>query len=365
MRSECSHVRCYDCNFRAGSVLRITNQQPLLLTGPALVKGQVEAGGVGSAFRAPTNLTVLSVNPRLLAANGGQIAIGASTYSWDNYRGNATLLSATGTGSLVDLKSVNAVVVSYGDNGARTHWINDRSNGVVDLSGLTQLTAPGQDDWLEFNINSGGNIKFDALRRITGRTRINVGVPLLECTSATLFSSESAGSVIDAATMKSLRAYGGWGGAWAYSLIANNYGVLDLSGLETLTGARTDTYEGDDWVALTVRNNGVLRLDALRQVAGLCHGSSRAVQVGGGASALAIRQHNALIIIEWPVPAQCELEETTSLEPPVEWIASGGSAAACGREAADGTAGDRERPIPPAGLSAVAGADLRKPERRS
>ena len=40
-------------SFGAGSTFRLTNQFGLLITGPALVKGQVEATGSGSFFRAP------------------------------------------------------------------------------------------------------------------------------------------------------------------------------------------------------------------------------------------------------------------------------------------------------------------------
>lgn len=114
-------------SFGAGSVFRLTNQHSLLITGPALVKGQVETFGVGSAFRAPTNTTVLSANPRLWATAGGQIQVGASTYSWDRYDSSATLLSAVGAGSTVDLKAISSMLVSYGESGAWTYWINART----------------------------------------------------------------------------------------------------------------------------------------------------------------------------------------------------------------------------------------------
>ncbi|MBM3881077.1 MAG: hypothetical protein FJ387_15375 [Verrucomicrobia bacterium] len=440
-------------SFGAGSVLRLTNHFGLEVSGPALVKGVIEAAGNGSAFRAPANVTVLSANPRLWASEGGQIVVGASSYGWDRYNASATLLSAVGLGSLVDVKGVNSMVISYGDGGSWTYSVNARSNGVVDLSGLTQITGPGQDDFLEFNLDSGGNIKLEGLRRAAGRVRFNVGVPRLELpllgslsdtylnvstnstlrlpalaawsagslslgagavveasnlvtlssvalsssinstlrlpalasfgsaaftvgqgcivevpnlnsmlsanlslgpgtvinapnlttmdnvplnltgdgtllatnlaayrnsdilampgrnfqpgpltdiyssrmavrdgarlragavsyelapdwrAFVTLFSAVGEGSLLDLAPLKSVRVHGGheahigyWNNAWTYSITADTNGVIDLSGLETAIGADPGNYNGDDWLVFNVRNGGNIRLNSLRQV---------------------------------------------------------------------------------------------------
>lgn len=369
-------------SFGAGSALRMTNQRSLTVNGPALVKGQIEAGGAGSAFRARTNTTVLSDNPRLFASDGGQIVVGASSYGWNRYNAASTLLSAVGSGSLVDLKNVNSMIVSYGDGGSWTYRIVARTNGIIDLSGLSQITAPGQDDWLQFDVDSGGGVRLDGLRRMTGRSRFNVDAPLFELpllesasetyfnlssnttlrlpalssyssadftvgpnstvraaqlvsldsvainlsdnaafvatnlnvyrnsaipiapgrnfqpglladiygslisvsggatfragpltydvpgdwrASPTLFAVGGVGSVLDLSTLKALQVRGGWGGSWTYSILVNSNGVLNLSGLETVAGGE-DNYDNDDWLAFTVRNGGDLRLDALREI---------------------------------------------------------------------------------------------------
>lgn len=52
-----------------------------------------------------------------------------------------------------------------------------RSNGVIDLSGLGQITGPGSDDWLDFNIETGGNLLLRTNLATAGRVRSNVRIP--------------------------------------------------------------------------------------------------------------------------------------------------------------------------------------------
>ena len=60
---------------------------------------------------------------------------------------------------------------------------------MVDLSGLGNLTGPGNDDVLELNVDSGGLIKLDNARQITGGTRFNIGLPSFQIPQATLLDS--------------------------------------------------------------------------------------------------------------------------------------------------------------------------------
>ncbi|HRZ35705.1 MAG TPA: hypothetical protein P5534_05000 [Candidatus Paceibacterota bacterium] len=80
--------------------------------------------------------------------------------------------------------------------------------------------------------------------------------------SPTLFSSDGAGSLLDLSKLTTITVPGGWGGAWTYSISANNSGVIDLSGLETVAGPRTDYYDGEDWLAFSVNNAAVMRVGA-------------------------------------------------------------------------------------------------------
>ena len=195
-------------SFGTGSQLLVTNGQSLGVNGVAIIKGQIDARGAGSAFQAPANTIVLSGYPRFLARDGAQVGIGASSYSWANYGGNATLLSAIGTGSLVDLSKISVVQLNYGDSGAWVYSITAQSNGVVDLSGLGNLTGPGSDDVLELNVDTGGLIKLDNVNQVTSGTRFNIGAPGFELPAATLLANStinvSTGAVFRVAQAASL-----------------------------------------------------------------------------------------------------------------------------------------------------------------
>src|SRR5437899_6689581 len=174
------------------SALRVRGGNSVVVTGATVIKGLVDAQGAASAFRATANLSVLQNYPRLWAADGATVGAAASTYTWDNNGGANTLLSAIGTGSLIELTNVTSFQVGYG-GGQPVYAVNARSNGVIDLRNVGQITGPGDDDWLDFNVNSGGNIRFDNLRRITSRVRFNFdlpaySLPVLERASDTYFT---------------------------------------------------------------------------------------------------------------------------------------------------------------------------------
>ena len=181
------------------SALRVRGGNSLVVTGATVIKGLVDAQGAASAFRATANLSVLQNYPRLWAADGATVGAAASTYTWDNNGGANTLLSAIGTGSLIELTNVTSFQVGYG-GGQPVYAVNARSNGVIDLRNVGQITGPGDDDWLDFNVNSGGNIRFDNLRRITSRVRFNFdlpaySLPVLERASDTYFTLGQSNSL--------------------------------------------------------------------------------------------------------------------------------------------------------------------------
>lgn len=193
-------------SFGVGSQMLITNGTGLSVNGTAVVKGQIQAAGAGSAFRAPANTVVLSSNPQFLAANGATIALGASTYSWDRWVGNATLLSAI-NGATVDLRGVSSMLLGYGNNNP-TYYIVARTNGLVDLSGLANLSGPGSGGVLELDLDTGGQLKFDTVRQINQNTRFNLGVssfklPQVTAIDATTINQNTAGQ-FDATNLISL-----------------------------------------------------------------------------------------------------------------------------------------------------------------
>ena len=176
-------------SFGSGSQLLVTNGQPLDVTGVAVLKGLIQAKGAGSAFRAPANTILLSVNPRMLASDGAVIQAGASTFNWERLNASATLISAIGAGSAVDLKSVSTLQMTYGDGGSWTYNITARSNGLVDLSALNNLYGPGQDDVLELNVDTGAALRLNSVQNIGSNIRFNTGIPLFELPEATAIAA--------------------------------------------------------------------------------------------------------------------------------------------------------------------------------
>lgn len=104
------------------STLRVCGGDCLVVTGTTVIKGIIDAQGPGSCFRATANQSVLQNYPRLWTADGAQIGIAASSSAWANAgnSGSHTLLSAVGDGSRVELTTVTAFTVNYGDNG---QWV--------------------------------------------------------------------------------------------------------------------------------------------------------------------------------------------------------------------------------------------------
>jgi regulation of enolase protein 1 (concanavalin A-like superfamily) len=370
-------------SFGLGSRLRLVSGHALGVNTVALIKGTIDAAGAGSAFIVRTNNCQLTGYPALNARDGAEVTVGASIFNWDRYDGNATLLLALGAGSLVDLSAASSMYVSYGAGGSRSYAVTARTNGVIDLSGLSQVSGPADDDWLDFNIDTGGDIRLDALGRTSGRVRFNVANPTYELpflnqasdtyfnaatntllslprlgmlssaaitiasnalvaapalltldavdvtvapgavfqatnllayrnssipfqsnriaqlgpladiyasrlaagagatgrvaaiaydmysdwrASFTFFSADGPGALLDLSSLRSITTWGGYGGGWTYSILAGNNGTIDLSGLTTLTGPRTDAYDNNDWLSLTLHNGGNIRLDSLRSI---------------------------------------------------------------------------------------------------
>ena len=218
-------------SFGVGSQMLVTNGQSLTVNGVAVLKGQIQAGGAGSAFLAPANTVVLSSNPQLLATNGAQIQAGASTYSWDRWVGSSTLLSAIGNNSVVDLHTVSTMLLSYGNNNP-TYYIYARTNGLVDLSGLGNLTGPGSGGMLELDVDNGGQLKLDSARQFSQNLRFNVGVPVFQLPQALSFSSvtfnQTAGGEFDATNLVSIT---------SSTLTAATNGVLNLPSLATMSSS--------------------------------------------------------------------------------------------------------------------------------
>lgn len=108
---------------------------------------------------------------------------------------------------------------------------------------------------------------------VSSGANLTVGAPGYDCPanwqwSPTLFSANGADSLLDLSAMQTLVTHGGDGGAWTYSVSANNDGTVDLSGLQSATGPDAQSYGADDWLQFSVQNSGTIRLTSLQQTSG-------------------------------------------------------------------------------------------------
>lgn len=217
-------------SFGVGSRMQVTNGQALTVNGVAVLKGQIQARGAGSAFRAPANTVILSANPQFWATNGASIAVGASTYSWDQANGSATLLSAIGDGAAIDLHGVTSMLLSA--NNSSTYSIVARTNGVVDLSSLATLTGLGSGSVLELDVDSGGQLKLDSVRQVAQNTRFNLGVPVFQLPKAVSVDSATINQIatgeFDATNLANLSNS-------TFNSATN--GVFNLPSLASITGS--------------------------------------------------------------------------------------------------------------------------------
>ncbi|RIK72473.1 MAG: hypothetical protein DCC68_26375, partial [Planctomycetota bacterium] len=92
----------------------------------------------------------------------------------------------------------------------------------------------------------------------------------------TLLSADGVGSLLNLSGVQSFSSpsygYEGGGNGWRYSVIASTGGVVDLSGVGSITGARDDFSTDPNWIASRLRfrveTGGELRLPNLVQTDG-------------------------------------------------------------------------------------------------
>ncbi|HYW79618.1 MAG TPA: PEP-CTERM sorting domain-containing protein, partial [Thermoguttaceae bacterium] len=106
------------------------------------------------------------------------VITGAESYTntRTDHRANLTLLSADGQNSRLELPSMRTFTSSsYGNYNIFYYDVAATNDAVIDLSSVESIHGAGQDDWLRFWIDSGGEIKLPSLRSATGRVRFDVG----------------------------------------------------------------------------------------------------------------------------------------------------------------------------------------------
>lgn len=120
-------------------------------------------GGAGSADISNSSFAVAS----------GAVLDGSTLAGSFNARGtgaNATLLSATGAGSVLNLSAIRSLDAGQGTG--YNSFVSATAGGRVDLSGLTTLVAPATANGaaLVFSVNGGGRLDLQALQVLGGVT---------------------------------------------------------------------------------------------------------------------------------------------------------------------------------------------------
>ena len=114
------------------------------------------------------NLGQLSeIDNARISVSGGVAYDNVTDSSYVNDRNaNETIFSAEGSGSILDLSSLTSL--TYGNGGGqRQKVVSASSGGLVDLSGVEVIdTVAGQDDLLDFRIESGGTVDLSSLQSI-------------------------------------------------------------------------------------------------------------------------------------------------------------------------------------------------------
>ncbi len=194
------------------TVYSISNINSITVNQSALtVESTVSPGG--TFYVTGGSLTLESVAattfPLLVASAGGAIHVSATSEIM-NYAASRTYFSSDGTGTVLDLHSLQSI--TYGAGGAAwADTINASNGGTVDLSGLTSINRAGtpEDDVLVFQASAGGVIKLDNLASINAdvygtfgytQTRFNMGtnnlsLPALTIAKLTDFNIAAGGTI--------------------------------------------------------------------------------------------------------------------------------------------------------------------------
>ena len=144
--------------------------------------------------------------------------LSATTYSSTGLNADGavyTLFKSSGTGSILDLSSLESINAAYDDGWAGpTHQqIIAEGGGTIDLSNVDTITGPSRtEDQLRIIVNAGSDVDFSALHQIdsasTGSTVFtidepNYALPTLESANRAIFNV-IAGGTLDLLSLLSL-----------------------------------------------------------------------------------------------------------------------------------------------------------------
>ena len=127
--------------------------------------GTLELGPLATATRTSFDVS-----------GGGRISTDGLSVPGEGYNSarflGGRILRATGNGSLLDLSSFSTLNAGFDDNNpnsVRIQRVDALVNGIIDLSGVTSLTAPARvEDRIDFTVESDGHLNMASLNGVTG-----------------------------------------------------------------------------------------------------------------------------------------------------------------------------------------------------
>ena len=148
----------------ANATLNIQSGRQIAVLDQASVDGLITSND--GVFTASSSTSVFPAGQgRIQVRNGGSVDFGANSYT-NTRTGHETIFSASGTGSELDLSSLQSLTYGAG-SGQWVKTIEADAGGTINLSGLeTIAVTTGQDDILDFRYTSGGQIDLSGLRLI-------------------------------------------------------------------------------------------------------------------------------------------------------------------------------------------------------
>lgn len=156
-------------NLQPGSLLDVKAGRQLTVSGVSVIAGMVRATGAGSLFRANSQFATLQLNARAAASNGATVRLGGLSYTCTGYGGD--ILSAQGSGSLLDLSSFGSLSTPYSAGCCGSYvefWVHASDSGVVNLSSLTNVTGVSFRGWLRLREETGGKLMLPNLVTSSG-----------------------------------------------------------------------------------------------------------------------------------------------------------------------------------------------------
>jgi hypothetical protein len=306
----------------------------LTVVDPARVNGAMDMQGnsIMTLQSPPVSLD----DGRFIVANGAVFSAssGSVSYSSKDFW-SATIMSADGAGSTLDLRAIRnlssafddyvyEMYVGWYDHGANTQTVRATNGGIIDLAGLYTATPPVRgNDTLNFLLDGAASSI-----RLSGLTTINMGaaggvtlfslsnaatldLPVLRYAGNTRFDLDNATLTLPSVetftngiftlrnasrlTANTSTADYSSAGLWTATIMsADGPGsILDLSGMRSLSATFNDyVYEkyvgwydhGVNVQSITATNGGMVNLQNLTTITAPVQGNDRVEIVAGTAS---------------------------------------------------------------------------------